>query len=68
MAKKVKINEALCKGCALCIDACPVNALSLGEEFNHEGYNFAVVNEEKCIGCGTCYTVCPDYAYTVVEN
>ena len=68
MAKRIKINTALCKGCGYCVAACPKKALSLSEEFNPAGYNFAVVNADECVGCGTCYTVCPDYVYTIIED
>ncbi len=68
MARKIRIDAASCKGCGYCVDACPKKALSLSDDFNPAGYNFAVVDAAACIGCGTCYTVCPDYVYTIVEE
>ena len=68
MAKKIKIDNALCKGCGYCVAACPKQALSLSSEFNPVGYNYAVLDETKCVACGTCYIVCPDYVYTIVEE
>lgn len=37
-----------------CIDACPVDALSISDETGA-----IVVDKEKCIKCGTCAKVCP---------
>ena len=68
MKRKIQINKMACKGCGLCVAACPMKALTMSKEFNPAGYNFTVVDENTCVGCGTCYTVCPDYVYTVVEE
>lgn len=68
MKARPQINANLCKGCGFCVDACHKNALSLTDDFNPAGYNYAVLDAASCIGCGTCYTVCPDYVYTMVEE
>jgi 2-oxoglutarate ferredoxin oxidoreductase subunit delta len=63
MAKgKVTFNTDLCKGCELCIEACPVKIISLNEKvINAKGFNPAHVEEpDKCIGCGNCAIMCPD--------
>lgn len=39
---------------ALCMEACPVSALSRDKE-----YGSVVVSEEKCIGCKLCVLACP---------
>ncbi|MBS1271127.1 MAG: NAD(P)H-quinone oxidoreductase subunit I, chloroplastic [Candidatus Marinimicrobia bacterium] len=49
-----------CKGCALCVDACPVNVLELSSELNSHGYHPATYKGEGCTGCGVCYYVCPE--------
>jgi 2-oxoglutarate ferredoxin oxidoreductase subunit delta len=70
MAKrgKIEIDRELCKGCFLCIRACPVKVLSADTEINTSGsYPVKVVNIEKCIACGNCYEVCPDVCIRVFE-
>ena len=63
---KVTFNKNLCKGCALCVGACPKGIVALSEEINQKGYHPAqVTDEEKCIGCAFCATMCPDCVITV---
>jgi len=49
------VNEDLCIGCGVCVDDCPVNAISMEDEK-------AKINMEECIHCGTCHSVCPQDA------
>lgn len=58
----VEIEAERCKGCDLCVIACPVDVLALADkEVNDRGYHFALVNNaDACIGCAACATVCPD--------
>lgn len=66
MAKrKAYADTSLCKGCGLCVVACPVKALIQLTEINEKGYPIVKVDEEKCIGCGSCYRICPDLVYEV---
>lgn len=59
---KITFKEDLCKGCGLCVEACPKGLLSLtADRINAKGYNYAVIgNESSCIGCAFCATMCPD--------
>ena len=59
---KVTFNIELCKGCGLCVGACPKKIVKLdSEKINAKGYHPATVTEsEKCIGCAFCATMCPD--------
>ena len=63
----VDINR--CKGCDLCVDACPVDVLALEpKEVNDKGYHYAyMANEQGCIGCASCGYVCPDGCITVYK-
>jgi 2-oxoglutarate ferredoxin oxidoreductase subunit delta len=67
MAKgKIEINVERCKGCELCISACPQNILELADTFNRSGYRYAACNDmDKCTGCTFCAIICPDTAITV---
>ena len=58
----VTFNQERCKGCDLCVEACPTDVLMLQpKEVNNRGYHFAFMkNPDACIGCASCATVCPD--------
>ena len=64
---KVTINEIVCKGCGLCVRACPKSVLALSKtKLNAKGYHpaeFAV--PEACIGCASCARTCPDVAIRI---
>ena len=64
---KVMINELLCKGCGLCVRACPKGVLALSKtKLNAKGYHPAEpVNPENCIGCASCARTCPDVAIRI---
>ena len=58
---KVTFNTDLCKGCGLCVTACPKKIVQLADTLNKRGYHPAQVTEQdKCIGCAFCATMCPD--------
>ena len=50
------INEDLCVSCGVCVDDCPVGAITLKEDQK------AIINEDECIRCGRCHEVCPEDA------
>ena len=59
-----------CKGCRLCVVACPLHVLNLTEKsVNQKGYNYAeAVLEDTCTGCASCAIVCPDGCITVYRK
>ena len=64
---KVTFNDNLCKGCGLCVDACPKKILAIAKDrINAKGFHPAtVVEQDKCIGCAFCATMCPDVVIEV---
>ncbi len=63
---KVKFNENTCKGCGLCVTACPKKIVVLGDKLNTKGYYSAKITDQAlCIGCAFCATMCPDSVITV---
>ena len=63
---KMTVNPNRCKGCGLCINACPKKIIHFSKEINEKGYHFAEVkDQEGCIACKMCYQTCPDVAITV---
>jgi len=60
----------LCKGCGLCVTACPKKIISLDTaRLNGKGYHPAQVTEpEKCIACAMCATMCPDVVIKVIKD
>ena len=60
---RVLIDRERCKGCELCVQACPQGVLALGRGFNAKGYAVAeVVKPRHCLGCRLCCIACPDVA------
>jgi 2-oxoglutarate ferredoxin oxidoreductase subunit delta len=57
-----------CKGCELCIDACPQESLALSPNINGQGYHYAVLVKDNCTGCVNCALVCPDAVITVYRE
>ncbi len=56
----VVIREDECKGCELCVYACPFDLLSLSSGLNRMGYHPASYSGEECTGCGICFYTCPE--------
>ncbi len=54
------ILPEICKGCGLCIDACPQDVLKFHEKFNSKGYHYAYYIGEGCTGCNVCFYACPE--------
>jgi len=57
---QLKVDGEECKGCGLCVEACPPKVIRLGEKLNHYGYRMAAYAGAGCTGCGICYLVCPE--------
>lgn len=58
-----------CKGCALCVTACPKGAIAMAKKVNINGYNYVeMVDTDACTGCASCAIVCPDACITVYRK
>ena len=55
----VVVNTERCKGCNLCVVACPSDVLELHPR---------EVNTDDCIGCASCGLVCPDGCLTIYKK
>ena len=53
---KLYINEAWCKGCAICSEFCPKNVLEM------KNGKAIVIDEGACVVCKMCEYRCPDFA------
>ena len=62
----IVVNIEKCKGCELCIVACPSKVIELAQEVNSKGYHYAHMKlPDECTGCTNCALVCPDTVITV---
>ena len=60
----VTIDVEACKGCELCITACPPRVLTMGGDLNRAGFHYPLL-EPGCTGCAACLFVCPDFCFEV---
>lgn len=65
----VIIDKERCKGCGLCISACPHRVLAFSGELNRSGYTVVRMEQEQdCVGCAFCAQNCPDVAIEVYRE
>ena len=60
--KIIRINEDLCNGCGLCVDACHESAIGL---VNGKA---KLLRDDYCDGLGNCLPVCPTNAISFEER
>jgi 2-oxoglutarate ferredoxin oxidoreductase subunit delta len=65
----IVVDVERCKGCGLCIAACPQKVLAFSGSHNRSGYDVAHMERpEACVGCGLCALTCPDIAIEVFRE
>jgi len=66
---RVVISEIFCKGCELCVSACPQQVLEIASDrLTPKGFHPARLKAEGCTGCAICALVCPEAAITVYRE
>ena len=49
---RIEVDTKRCKGCELCVVACPYKVIGMSKKFASTGYYPAeMVKPEKCTGC-----------------
>jgi 2-oxoglutarate ferredoxin oxidoreductase subunit delta len=56
----LQVDAAECKGCGLCVEACPPKVIALSERLNRYGYRTATYAGSGCTACGICFLACPE--------
>ncbi|MCP4667689.1 MAG: 4Fe-4S dicluster domain-containing protein [Deltaproteobacteria bacterium] len=65
---KIKLRKERCKGCGLCVIACPKGLLAVSTKMNRSGYAVAgIQDQETCTGCALCAEMCPDVVIMVFK-
>jgi 2-oxoglutarate ferredoxin oxidoreductase subunit delta len=63
---KLHIHPKYCKGCLICVETCPKEALKPSDKLNQKGYILPVENDmSRCTGCKLCELICPDFAIAI---
>ncbi len=64
---KISFKTDVCKGCGLCVAACPKKLVVLDETvINAKGHHPAkCTDSDACVGCASCAIMCPDCVITI---
>lgn len=70
MKNKITIDKERCKGCTICVSACPIKILAIDTEYlNSKGFYAAKnIDMEKCTACCACALMCPETCIEVERN
>ncbi len=65
----IVVDIQKCKGCEICVQACPTDVIRMSKEVNGKGFRYAYMEHpEECTGCTNCALVCPDAVITVYRK
>ncbi|NWF76809.1 MAG: NADH-quinone oxidoreductase subunit D [Nitrospirae bacterium] len=56
------IEEKVCKGCGMCLRACPAKAITGEKKKPHK------INQELCLSCMNCYVTCKFKALKIIPG
>jgi len=68
MAGRIEIDKERCKGCGLCLNACPRGCIYISQLSNKMGYFPPETSNEDCSGCAMCALVCPEACIKVYRE
>ena len=64
--KKLHIHPKYCKGCQICVEMCPKQALKPSDKMNTKGYLLPIEDDmSRCNACRQCEILCPDFAIAI---
>lgn len=66
---RIHINQQWCKGCYICLEACPKKVFERSLEVAEKGFNPVIAaHPEQCSHCRQCEMLCPDLAIRVEKE
>lgn len=66
---KVEIDRERCKGCYLCVSACPKGCLIIEPSLNKKGCKpVGFKPGAECAGCCLCAAMCPDCCIEIIQE
>ncbi|MBL7085297.1 MAG: 4Fe-4S dicluster domain-containing protein [Candidatus Omnitrophica bacterium] len=65
---RIEIEREKCKGCQLCIKACPKGLIDLDNSLNKRGLHPVCFKDGECTACTLCAQICPECCIEVYNT